>query len=475
MTLNHRSGFVFKVTGAFGKINKDGNIPRQTKFGYQYLNDNSRILKPLKKAEDGGFEEISFEEAFKIIKEKIASSLPDQNAFFAGARLSNEEQYLIQKIARNGVKTDNIGSFQYLGRSGGYQFNSRENVPFEQIKNASRIYVFGADIAEEHGLVSFFVNNAKAVKNIPSELVTVSGNMSEHKAERVLKIKSYYWFVKGVNACLAQKELQNQFYINGRTVGFGAYINSLSSYAVYADKAGVGGEIIADFAERYNKEMNAVLIFSEKHISGNASSELFNLAAITGKLGKTASGLISLKESCNSHGLFDNRCFGNDLYKAVIDQTIKNIFIFGEDPAGCAVNREKTEKLFAGTEFVCVQDNFMTMTAMKADLILPASFHTETEGSFTNTQRVLQNFKPCFDPETEKTNIAQLIEILGKLGIKQSGKMEDIFLEASAHLPKYPEKHEFTITENDNHRRMFHFGCDYLVKRVEEEFEAEYL
>lgn len=64
-------------------------------------------------------------------------------------------------------------------------------------------------------------------------------------------------------------------------------------------------ETVIKFAEQYNNELNAIIIFLEKEVSSNASFELFNLAMITGKLRKTSNGLISLKEKNNSQGLFD--------------------------------------------------------------------------------------------------------------------------------------------------------------------------
>ena len=106
------------------------------------MNDRSRLLKPLLKSA-GKFEEISFNEALDIIAYKIKSVMPDQNAFFAGARLSNEEMYLIQKLARFGAKTNNINSFHYLGRGSGYISNTIGNALFDTMEGASKIYNLG--------------------------------------------------------------------------------------------------------------------------------------------------------------------------------------------------------------------------------------------------------------------------------------------------------------------------------------------
>jgi formate dehydrogenase major subunit len=70
--------------------------------------------------------EISFERAYEIIAERIKAVDPDQNSFFGGARLTNEELYMIQKLARAGAKTNNVSSFHYMGRGEGYFHNSNE-------------------------------------------------------------------------------------------------------------------------------------------------------------------------------------------------------------------------------------------------------------------------------------------------------------------------------------------------------------
>src|SRR4030042_1347122 len=89
ISLHHRNGFVIKVTGKKGSIVKDGNYCRQAKFGYRYLNDKNRLTRPMLKVA-GKFGDIPFNRAYDLIVDKIKSVAPDENIFFAGARLTNE-------------------------------------------------------------------------------------------------------------------------------------------------------------------------------------------------------------------------------------------------------------------------------------------------------------------------------------------------------------------------------------------------
>jgi formate dehydrogenase major subunit len=122
-------------------------------------------------------------------------------------------------------------------------------------------------------------------------------------------------------------------------------------------------------------------------------------------------------------------------------------------------------------DFVVVQDYFMTETAKHADLILPASFPVESGGSFTNTQKVIQQFKAQFAPVVEVTGVQQLAAILEKFGLAGKSDVDEILAEAmSLLIIKGDQKFQFITTHEDNENRMYRHGCDSIVKRFDEEF-----
>jgi len=510
ITLHHKNGFVMRVTGQKGIVNADGNLCKYPKFGYQYLNDRSRITRPLLK-EDGQFREITFERAFGLIREKIKSVRPDENAFFAGARLSNEELYLIHKLARAAAKTNNLGSFHYLGRGQGYRSNWELNVPLEKIKDASRIYFIGIEINQDNAVAGFMVNNARIMAKIPVvQVTTKTENAMSHKVDQEVKVGSYYHFIRAVNHWLLSEGLENGLFLRDRVEDFEGYKKELLSerWDELVKKADLQETEIARFAETYNEEMNAIIIFSEKEISGNASLELFNLAMITGKLGKTANGLISLKEKNNSQGLFDmgispkfgiggqtledngytqrlkekwsvetlasseGECMKGKLFEG----KLRNLFIFGEDPLGCAVDKEFIFNVFSKVSFTMVQDYFLTDTAQRADLILPASFPAETGGTFTNAQKVIQEFDVFIKPATGKSNIEQLNGILNEFGLNGCHTAKEVFMEFITLIPENRDRASLRLksTTGDNNNRIFEYGCDALVKRFDKEFELSF-
>jgi formate dehydrogenase major subunit len=514
ITLHHRNGFIMGVTGKKGQVNRDGNLCRYPKFGYRYLNDPARITKPMQRY-NGGFREITFEQAYGLIHEKIRGAEPDESAFFAGARLSNEEMYLVQKLARAAVRTNNIGSFHYLGRGSSYFDDCRFNASFDEIRKAGKIYLVGTEINRDHAVAGFLVSNARFRNRIPVAMVTVkNGSSMDHKVDENVRVGSYYYFIKALNHYLLKNGLENRLFLRDRVTGWEEYREQLISgdFDELVKRSGINDpSLIGRFAEEYNLQLNAIVIFSEKEISSAASRELFNLALITGKLGKTASGIIALKEKNNSQGLadmgidphfgtgmrsLDDRAFSsllkerwnvadlartsNDLKVLLNQGKIKNLLIFGEDPVGCAVNGEAAGWM-KKAEFRVVQDYFMTPTMLEADLVLPASFPAETGGTFTNALKVIQPFESVMNSPVGQNNLEQLTALLDRFSIHGLAIPDYVLTEIVSLLPaggkqEVPKKKELcmTITDGDDGTRIFDHGCDAVTRRFEEEFKESF-
>lgn len=490
LTIHHKSGFVMKVTGSNGLVNSDSNICRLAKFGYNYLNNRARLTSPLLKV-NGRFEEITFDKAYQIITSKIKSVQPDENAFYAGARLTNEELFLLQKLARENVKTNNLSSFHYSERGDGYFFNSSANLPFEELNNVNKIYLIGSEINYENPVVGYMINNTRFLHNASLKLISDNTeNRMSGKADSVLIVKSYYHFIKAVNYYLLKNNLHNALFIKDNVNDFKGFCSIVLSakYELLLKNAGVTDEQVSSFANEFNDEIKAVIVFSEKHLSSNTSKELFNLAMITGKLGKTSSGIISLKEKNNSHGLIDMgispalKLGGiiNEYSDILPDSEVKNLFIFGEDPVGCAINKKEILDSINKASFKVVSDYSITDTAELADLILPASLPIESGGTFTNTQKYILSFQPEMHSKLEKNNCEQLMDMMSELGNKIKYKsIQDITSSIASELQKIKitvadKKYNFSITDNDDNNRNYEYGCDYIVKSFEEHFQKAF-
>lgn len=505
VNLHHHQGEFYGASSRKGEINRMDLINRRQLFGYKLFNSGKRITKPLLKV-DGGWKEISFEAAIDTILERVKVVKPDENALFGGARLTNEELYLIQKLARAGVKTNNVGSFHYLGRGDGYFFNSNENASYCDLRGASKIYLVGNEVHLDHPVINHISFNTRFKEGIEIVLLTTRPESRfSKKVDKVIAFKNYYFFIKAVNLYLVKNKLHNAMFIRERTQGWEEYVEELlkCSFDQLLQWAGTTEEVVADFVRDFNEEMNAILVFQEKEISANASMALHNLAMITGKLGKTANGLIALKERNNSHGIFsmgvcqkigvgvepildkdlqyrmaftwkteDLPLVVNNVQKLLTDGKIKNALIFGEDPIGCALDKNQMKQMVEQMEFVIVQDIYMSETARMADLVLPASFVWEMGGSFTNSQRKIQAIAKQLQGPVEKTSFQQLTMLLEAFGIAAADSPEETMNEVLTLLPKrgeYKDLH-FVYKKHDNYNLLFQHGCDVLMKTINEEF-----
>jgi len=371
----------------------------------------------------------------------------------------------------------------------------------------------GAEVNKDNAVVGFMINNAQFTKKFPVDLVTVhADSRMNRKVNKTITIKSYYHFVKAVNHYLLSNGLENAMFIKDRCDGFEAYKTAAlkENYAELVEKSGVCcPDKIAEFANDFNNEMNAVLVFSEKELSAHACTEVLNLALITGKLGKTASGLIPLKEKNNAQGIFDmgaipaygvgTQCIKNEDFRAKMksvwgvetlaeelrkcmlgamkEGAYKNLFIFGEDPVGCAIDKVEVNAWMKKADFVVVQDYFMTETALAADLVLPATLPLEMDGSYSNAQKVFQEFEAQFAPKFAKQSFEQTADLLELLGVKGDKDIMDIRSEALSLLPTEVEDdtYQFTYTEADsNYNRLFNYGCDAVHLRFETDFKQAF-
>src|SRR5258708_31007434 len=81
------------------------------KFGWDYVNSADRLTKPLIR-EGGKFREASWDQALDLVPRRFseikATNGPDSLAFVSSSKCTNEESYLMQKLARAVIGTNNM-------------------------------------------------------------------------------------------------------------------------------------------------------------------------------------------------------------------------------------------------------------------------------------------------------------------------------------------------------------------------------
>lgn len=110
MDLLVKDNKVVEVQPAMGPSN-EGLLCVKGKFAFNFVNHPDRLKTPLMK-KDGNFVEITWDEAYDLIAQKINETKmqfgPNSIAALSSAKCTNEENYLMQKLLRGVIGTHNV-------------------------------------------------------------------------------------------------------------------------------------------------------------------------------------------------------------------------------------------------------------------------------------------------------------------------------------------------------------------------------
>ena len=174
------------VDGRDGPANEN-RLCVKGRFGFDYVHHAHRLTVPLIRKDDAPkdayakldpanpfthFREASWEEAldlatngFKTIKQRDGSSTL---AGFGSAKGSNEEAYMVQKLVRQGFKTNNVDHCTRLCHASSVAalmegINSGAvTAPFTAALDADCIIVIGARPAQNHPVAATYIKQAAA-------------------------------------------------------------------------------------------------------------------------------------------------------------------------------------------------------------------------------------------------------------------------------------------------------------------------
>jgi len=96
---------------------------------------------------------------------------------------------------------------------------------------------------------------------------------------------------------------------------------------------------------------------------------------------------------------------------------IKSLYVMGADPIAEHPNGKEARECIKNSEFIVVQDSFMTETAKLADVVFPSSTFAEKEGTYTNTGLTVQRLNRAIFPVGEaKPDWEIICDVSKKMG-----------------------------------------------------------
>jgi formate dehydrogenase major subunit len=454
----------FTVSGSNGASHNKGYLCTKGRFGYRYMLENNRLLKPLVKKK-GHHVETGWQEAIdqtaSRLKSIIAAHGPESVAVFASQRLTNEELYLLQKLVREGLKTNNIGSLGTI--INGVEQDALDDMigmtvstaATDDLQKADVILVINAELSADNLIAELKV---KAAQKRGAGVIVVNSSETPLTKLADLWIDSKRGtntaLINGLCSGIISRKWTDRSYVKARTEGYADVEAAVSGMddGIVSEITGVDRGKLVQLLDMLGKPgQNVVVLYNIDAVwekSRNDLKAIANMMMLTGRIGKPGNGIVIVRDYANSQGLVDMgvdsyrlpghvAAQGNgkrDLKNALERETIKAALIFGEDPFYETANM----KLMGGVEFLVVADHFMTSTAVDADVVFPASLPVETNGTYTSCDRRIQKTAKLFEPATGKENWQVIKEIAKALGIElKARKTEDITREIEKKIPAY--------------------------------------
>ena len=128
-----------------------------------------------------------------------------------------------------------------------------------------------------------------------------------------------------------------------------------------------------------------------------------------------------------------------ELFDRAHQKNLKAMFIVGENPIESLPPDAKVSNALESLEFFVCQELYLTETAKKAHVVLPASAAVEKDGTFTNSEGHVQLVRKSIEPLGESRPDWEIFSALSMLmdAPMEYGDVKEIFKEIRGFIPQY--------------------------------------
>lgn len=385
---------------------------------------------------------------------------PDSVGFYVSGQCLTEEYYLVNKLAKGFIGTNNIDTNSRLCMSSavvGYkQALGEDSVPicYDDIELADCFMIAGANPAWCHPIL-FRRIEAHKEKNPNTKIIVVDPRKTQSCdiADLHLQILpgTDVILYNAIAKRLIDKKKIDKKFIEQHTDHFEELKEYLKPFTLsYAAKScGVPANDIKKAATYISNAKGFLTLWAmglnQSSIGVNKNNALINLSLITGHIGKPGSGPFSLTGQPNAMGgrevggmanlLAAHRDLGNEdhrrevanfwggkeisgkpgltateMFDALESGKLKAVWVVCTNPLVSLPNSNKIEKALQKAKFVVVQEISHRSESLEyADLVLPAAGWAEKEGTMTNSERRITYLNKVVDPPGEALPDAEIL------------------------------------------------------------------
>jgi NADH-quinone oxidoreductase subunit G len=386
------------------------------RFGFDFTNHAERIRQPLVRR-DGSLQPASWEDALEEVARRLKQVHEKHGAASIGLigsnHTTNEEDYLLNRFARGTLGTNNIDHHRtadYAGLAAVLGPKAKETqATIEDISNAQTVLVIGNDVTQQNPLVAWQIRTG--FHNHGQRLYVINGRPSKihRKAGQIVEVAkdgeraAVRWLATG----------EGQFDANVSD-GLGKLKDSLAKEtdililfgadiqgAAIRDLVALGSRLpgktryipLGDYA---NSRGAAEMGILPDRLPGYAP---LSDAGERSRFGKLWGREIPAAPGMNARAMMESAAAGK----------LKALYVVGANPVktfGIAA----PDKI-AGLDLLVVQDMFLTETAQRADVVLPAASTYEKDGTMTNTSGEVQMTHRAVDAQGPRSDF-DLLRIL---------------------------------------------------------------
>ncbi len=371
------------------------------RFGFDFVESSDRLTQPLVRDAAGKLEPATWEHALRLAAQKLKEIRDTRGGAAIGVvgsnRITNEENYLLQKFARTVLQTNNIDherTTEYAAFARALAGTTGKTTSLRDIASASAILLVGGSPTEEHPLLAWLLRTNVRLNRARLYIANSQPIKLDRQAKVTLQLPAGGY--KNLAATLE----------NG---------TSEFNQALLAEES-----LVVIFGEEYRGEAVENLVAWGLKRGPNPDSVRFAyLGDHANSRGAADMGLfpdlLPGYAPVTSPGVFSEylnlpAAPGKTLpqmLEAAAKGELGALLIVGANP----VSRAKLDPAALRNAFVVVQDLFLTETAALADVVLPAASLYEKSGTVTNTYGDIQMMRKAADRAGVKPDFEILVRL----------------------------------------------------------------
>jgi formate dehydrogenase alpha subunit len=469
--LNAKDGRIIRVTSNPEAAVNGMALCVKGRYGYDYVHHPERLTRPLVRRYllDGGpkpsqpgigqeWAEVDWNTALDLVARKLTAvkkeAGPDAIGILASAKCTNEENYLMQKLARQVLGTHNVDHCARLCHSptvaglamafgSGAMSNSMGDIAAE----ARAVFIIGSNITEQHPVFGTMIRRAVLKRGL--QVVVADPRQIDITEFATLHIRQKpgtdVALINGIMRIVLQNGWHDQKFIDERCEGLEAFRAALDQYTpeLVSAISGVPAEALhrAAFLLSQNQPMAVIWAMGiTQHTTGVLNVlALANLQMLLGNMGVRGGGVNPLRGQNNVQGACDMGALPNfypgyqpvtdpaaiarfeaayrltatqpaksrsnkpgltvtEMVEAFGSGSIRALYVLGEDLAMTEPDVNQARKCLDAGEFLALQEIFPSETSRFADVLLPGASFAEKSGTFTNTERRIQLVRQAIAP-----------------------------------------------------------------------------